>query len=161
MNALFFNDESIHKIYVDKGKFNFVYQIPKILYSSLISTVINTIVSFLSMTEKNVIKLKKEEGDTKEKVVKFSKCLEIKFIVFFVLEFLFLLFFWYYISCFCAVYRNTQIHFFKTSLMSFGLSLIYPFGICLIPGTLRFPAIRTDKKELECSYKLSKILQLF
>ena len=161
VNALFFNDESIHKIYVDKGKFNFVYQIPKILYSSLISTVINTIVSFLSMTEKNVIKLKKEEGGTKEKVVKFSKCLEIKFIVFFVLEFLFLLFFWYYISCFCAVYRNTQIHFFKASLMSFGLSLIYPFGICLIPGTLRFPAIRTDKKELECCYKLSKILQLF
>ena len=32
INALFFNDEKIHTIYVEKGKFNFVYQIPKILY---------------------------------------------------------------------------------------------------------------------------------
>ena len=161
VNALFFNDSTMHKIYLDEGKFNFVYQIPKILYSSIISTLINTIISYLSLTQKNVLKLKEEEDDTKVSVEKFSKCLKIKFIIFFVLEFLFLLFFWYYISCFCAVYRNTQIHFFKTSLISFGLSLIYPFGISLIPGTVRIPSLRTEKKELECAYKFSKILQLF
>ena len=129
--------------------------------SSIISTVINIIISYLSLTQKNVLKLKEEEDDTKVSVEKFSKCLKIKFIIFFILEFSFLLFFWYYISCFCAVYRNTQIHFFKTSLISFGLSLIYPFGICLIPGTIRIPSLRTEKKELECAYKFSKILQLF
>ena len=33
VNALFFNDSIIHKIYEDEGNFNFIYQIPQILYS--------------------------------------------------------------------------------------------------------------------------------
>ena len=93
VNALFFNDDTMHKIYVDEGNFNFVYQIPKILYSSIISTVINIIISYLSLTQKNVLKLKEEEDDTKVSVDKFSKCIKIKFIIFFILEFSFLLFF--------------------------------------------------------------------
>jgi len=28
INALFFNDDTLHKIYLDEGKFNFIYQIP-------------------------------------------------------------------------------------------------------------------------------------
>ena len=32
VNALFFTDDTMHKIYQDKGKFNFLYQIPQILY---------------------------------------------------------------------------------------------------------------------------------
>ena len=28
INALFFNDKTIHKIYLDEGNYNFVYQIP-------------------------------------------------------------------------------------------------------------------------------------
>ena len=160
VNALFFNDSTMHKIYVDEGKFNFIYQIPKIIYSSLISTVIHIIISKLSLTEKDVLKLKEEKDITKLKIEKISKCLKIKFILLFSLEFLFLLFFWYYISCFCAVYKNTQVHLFNDSLTSFGLSLIYPFAICLIPGTIRIPSLRDETKNLECAYKFSKILQI-
>ena len=43
--------------------------------------------------------------------------------------------------------------------MSFGLSLLYPFGLSLIPGTIRIPSLRTEN-ELELAYKFSKILQL-
>ena len=32
VNALFFTDDTMHKIYQDKGKFNLLYQIPQILY---------------------------------------------------------------------------------------------------------------------------------
>ena len=32
INALFFTDETMHKIYQDKGQFNFLYQIPQISY---------------------------------------------------------------------------------------------------------------------------------
>ena len=40
VNALFFNDSTMHKIYIDEGSFNFIYQIPQIIYSALISGVI-------------------------------------------------------------------------------------------------------------------------
>ena len=36
INALFFNDDTMHKIYQDKGKYNLLFQIPQILYSTLI-----------------------------------------------------------------------------------------------------------------------------
>ena len=33
VNGLFFTDETMHKIYKDKGIFNLLYQLPKIIYS--------------------------------------------------------------------------------------------------------------------------------
>ena len=52
VNALFFTDSTMHKIYEDKGSFNFIYQIPQIFYSSIISSIINIIVKTLSFSEK-------------------------------------------------------------------------------------------------------------
>ena len=158
VNALFFNDSTMHKIYEDNGIFNLIYQIPKILYSTIISLIINTIVKNLSLTEKNITKIIKERGDPFENLSIKIKYLKIKFILFFILSFLFLLFFWYYISCFCAVYKNTQIHLIKDTLISFGLSLIYPLAINLIPGIFRIPSLNKNNRKI--LYNLSKIIQL-
>ena len=87
-------------------------------------------------------------------------CLKVKFFLFFVIEFSLLLLFWYYLSCFCAVYKNTQIHLIKDTLISFGLSLVYPLLLYLIPGVFRIPALRAKKANMECLYKFSKMLQL-
>ncbi len=62
---------------------------------------------------------------------------------------------------FCAIYRNTQIHLIKDTLISFGLSLLYPLGIYLIPGFFRIPSLNNTKNKRECLYKFGKILQLF
>ena len=62
---------------------------------------------------------------------------------------------------FGAIYRNTQFHLLKDTLVSFGLSLLYPFGIYLIPGFFRIPALSNPKKKKEYLYKISKILQIF
>ena len=37
INAMFFNDDSMHKIYKNKGSFDFIDQLPQIIYSSIIS----------------------------------------------------------------------------------------------------------------------------
>ena len=37
VNALFYTDDTMHNIYESKGSFNIEYQLPKIVYSSLIS----------------------------------------------------------------------------------------------------------------------------
>ena len=156
VNALFFNDSTMHKIYEDQGKFNFIYQIPQILYSSIISSIINFIVKFLSLSEKQVIELKNEKKDIKEKAIKIKAYLVCKFVLFFQVVFLFLILFWYYLSCFCAIYKNTQIHLVKDTVISFSLSLLYPFIICLLPGLLRFSALKSGNKE--CLYNFSKYI---
>ena len=159
INALFFNDNTMHKIYEDEGNFNFVYQLPQIIYSSLISIIINTFIKFLSLSQNKIIELKqnkvKKGLDLKAK--KLISTLKIKFRIFFIVTFIILILFLYYITCFCGVYRNTQIHLINDSLISFITSLIYPFGICLLPGIFRIYALRNKKPYI---YKFSKLLQL-
>ncbi len=157
VNTLFFNDATMHKIYKDEGKFNFIYQLPNIVYSTLISSIINIILKFLSLSENKIIEIK--NNDKKDNINEIKKCFKIKFILFYILNFILLLSFWFYVSCFCAVYKNTQIHLIKDTLVSFGLSLLYPFGLCLLPGIFRIPSLRAIKRDKECMYKLSIIIQ--
>ena len=89
-----------------------------------------------------------------------KRCIIIKFIIFFILNSLLLLFFWYFISCFYAVYKNTQIILINDTLISFGLSMLYPFGLNLLPGILRIPALRAKKKDKKCLYKISTLVAL-
>ena len=80
--------------------------------------------------------------------------------LYFILSFLFLIFFWYYLSMFGVIYRNTQLQLLKDTLISFGLSLIYPFGIYLIPGLFRIPALSNAKNKRICIYKTSLFIQI-
>ena len=61
---------------------------------------------------------------------------------------------------FGAIYTNTQLHLIKDTLISFGLSLVYPFGFCLLPGIFRIPALLNKKSKKKCLYDFSKILQM-
>ena len=122
VNALFFNDSTMHKIYEDEGSFNFIYQIPNILYSAIISTIISTLIKFFSLTENNILPIKSAQKNINEMKLKILKFLVIKFIIFFLFDFIFLLSFWYYLSSFCSVYKNTQTHLITDTLVSFGLS---------------------------------------
>ena len=148
----------MHKIYEEEGEFNFIYNIPQILYALIICAVINEIVNYLSLTDKNIVLLKNENGKNKaKKGNELIKYLKIKFSFFFLFIFSFLFLFWYYLGCFCAVYKNTQIHLIKDTLISFGFSLILPFGMCLLFGIFRIIALRAKKKDRKCLYKFSKL----
>ena len=160
INALFFSDATMHQIYEDDGIFNFIYQIPQIIYSTLISSIINKLITFLSLSESKVLDIKKPKT-----VINLHKgvlrILKIKFMLFFIITFLMLLFFLYYVSCFCGVYVNTQIHLIKDTAISFSLSMVYPFAFYLIPGIFRILALRDKKKGRKCIYKLSQVIGNF
>ena len=162
VNALFFSDSTIHQIFEDEGAFNFIYQLPQIIYSLLITNIANIIIKTLSLSEKNILEIKKEKKleILPKKSTEIKNNLYLKFNLFFILSFLVLLFFWYYISCFCSVYKNSQIHLIKDTLISFGLSLFYQFFIYLIPGIFRIPSLRASEKNKECIYNFSKIIQM-
>ena len=163
INGFFFSDNTMHKIFMDNGKYNIIYLIPQIVYSSFISVVINMIVKLLSLSEKSILSIKKE--DNIRLIVEFSKRIKknltINFILFFILNYLLLFFFWYFISCFCGAYPNTQIILIKNTLISFGLSMLYALGLYLIPGFFRIPALRAEKKDKKFIYQISLVLALF
>ena len=162
VNGFFFNDEMIHQIYANSGIVNYLYQIASILYSSIIPAIIKIILKILSLSEMSILTLKKQKGE--KKIIKLAKeiekCLKIKFTIFFILSFLLLFFFWYFISCFSGIYINNQKVLIFDTLFSFGLSMIYPFGLYLLPGIFRIPALRTNKKDKKCLYKISSLVAL-
>ena len=152
----------MHKIYVDNGNFNFIYQLPQIIYSSLISSVLNTFLKLLALSDDYILNLKKNKDDKnlEQRNIELNKKLKIIFLLFFIISSIFLLFFWYYISMFCTIYKDTQIHLIKDTLISFGLSLLYPFGIYLLPGFFRIPALVDKNKSKEYMYNISKLVQM-
>ena len=163
VNALFYNDDTMHKIYESRGLYDLETQITKIIYSSLISIILNTLLKFLALSNDSIIEFKKnkEKNNIQKRLIKLIKILKIKFFFYFIFSTIFLLFFCYYISLFGAIYKNTQYYLIKDTLISFGLSLFYPFVIHLLPGIFRIPALSSPKKHRECLYKISKILQIF
>ena len=162
VNALFFNDDTMHNIYENKGKYDLEAQLSIIVYSFLISMILNTPLGLLALSNDSIIKFK--QNKSKINLIKRAEDLKtkltIKFIFYFIISTLLLAFFWYYISMFCVIYRNTQIYLLKDTLMSFGLSLFIPFWIYLLPGFFRIPALSNKKNKRECLYNFSKILQL-
>jgi len=71
-----------------------------------------------------------------------------------------MIFFWYFISCFGAVYKNTQTTLIKDTLISFALSMVYPFDLNLFPGFFRIPALRAKDKNTKELYILSGYIAL-
>ena len=67
-------------------------------------------ISYFSLTEKNISELKQKKSNEKFKEVeKLIKSIKKKLMFFFILNFLFFGLIWYYLSTFCAIYKNTQI----------------------------------------------------
>ena len=163
VNALFFDDDTMHNIYENKGSFDILSELPKIIYSSLISMIIDYPLKYFALPNDDIIEFKrdKEKDNIKKSRLNLIKKLRIKFIIYIILSYIFLILYWYYISMFGAIYKNTQIHLLSDTLLSFGLSLISPFIIYLAPGIFRIPALSAPNKNRKCLYKFSKILQIF
>ena len=161
VNALFFNDATMHKIYINEGVYNLIYEIPQIIYSSAISGILTFIIKYLSLPENDIILIKNEKVNNNLDIIarKTLNKIKIKFVLFFIFTFAILLGFTFYISCFCGVYVNTQIHLIKDSLISFFLSFVYPLGYFILACSLRLCSLNSKNKNKECLYKLSQFIQ--
>ena len=156
---MFYSDNTMHKIYIDEGSFDFTYQLPQMFYSLIISAILKSLLNYLGLYEKDIISFKndkKRDSVSKEKVL---HTIRLKIILFFIIGYLLLFFFWFYLGCFCAVYKNTQIHLFIGVLSSFGLSFITPIFINLFPGIFRIPSLKKNVNR-PLMYKFSKFLQI-
>ena len=157
MNALFFQDESLHKIYEDQGKYKILYQIPQMLYSTIVSQIISSLLEKLSLSQDEISNLKDNSNlkEFKNQTKKIVGYIRIKCILYFIIGIIMLFGFWYYLAAFCAVYYNTQIPLIKDSFISFGTSMLYPFLFDLIPIIFRIFSLMN---KIKCCYIFSNIL---
>ena len=163
VNAFFFDDDNMHQIFEDEGKFNFEYQISYILYSAIISNfALRIMLQTLVLTDKDLLAVKIQETKTMAINMKKQKlkCIKIKYTLFFILNFILLWLCWYYLTCFNAIYKNTQIYLIENTFISFGFSFFYPFVINIFPVLFRGCAIHSSSKQQKCLYKFSQVIQV-
>ena len=163
-NGLFFVHESMHRKYVNKEDFTFVQKIPQLLFTLIVSHIIEVILCFMGMTDSHLYKIKELSNSQKngEQVINIIEKMKHRLIGYFIFTFLLFAFNWYFISAFCAVYQNTQIIFLRDTVISFLTSMIDPFLIYGITTMLRYISLLSCcKKKLGCVYKLSDLIPIF
>ena len=159
VNAWFLNDSIINKIYKHPKKYAISISLPIIIYSVIISYVAGHVLKMLTFTENSIIEITnqrtlQQSSNLKEKIL---KQINIKIIIFYSINFILLVFIWYYLSCFGVAFRNTQYILFWNTLISMVISLIFPFIYFLVPGILRIQSLKSNNENL---YKISQLFQL-
>ena len=162
INALFYNDSTMHKLYEDKGEFNISYRLRNSLFSFGFSYLLSKFISYWTLSEEKNIKKDIENNNDKNngRINKLPLKYKIKFLLFFIFLILFHLVFWYYLSSFCAIYKNTQRPLLENTVISILISLfIYPYiiGLILCPIIYNCPS-RGNNKCINLIYDILTIL---
>ena len=157
-NALFFTDEYISKIYHIKNNLSFWDELPISILSYVVSALFVYILEYLSSSK---IKIKPKEGKTKTQFFKecntLIKLIKCKLRFFFAIDLIFMCFFWYFVTAFCAVFQNSQINWVKSCLFSLTFTITMPFLSCFLTAALRVKAISLKSK---CMFKMSNFILL-
>ena len=82
---------------------------------------------------------------------KIYKNLKIKILVYIIIEFLFMLFFFYFITAFCEVYKDTQLSWLYDSFISFLFSILIEL---LISFFISFIYVSSIKMKIQFLYNI-------
>ena len=164
MNGFLFADKSIHQLYLTGVKYDLSQRLLQIILSVIITHVMELILCFLSMTDRYIYEIKAlpKERTSTDSVFIIMKRMRIRLVAFYVSIFFITIFYWYFISAFCAVYRNTQGIFLIDWVLSFILFIIDPFIVYALIALLRIIALKNIlKKKIKCLYTLSRLFPRF
>ena len=117
----------------------------------------------MALSEDEIILLKKDKNlkNIINRGRDIKQTLKLKFFIFFIVNLLLILIFWYYLGCFCAVYRNTQFHLIKDTLISFSIGYIIPFGTNILTALLRIYSLKQYSKGKQIAFRLSRFFQQY
>ena len=161
LNALFYTDKYISNAYHNNGVLDFVSGLPKSIYSFIATLITTNLLRMLSTSKNELLRLIIEKLKYKSYIsliqIKLAK-LRTKLIIYFIIVFLFSIIFLYYVSVFCAVYRNSQKYWFLGCLESFGIDSSLSIIICIFLAIFRYISI---KKHIKYLYVLGNLISNF
>jgi len=164
MNAFLFADKSFHKLFMSGVHYYFSYQVLQMSLSIIITYVVEVILCYVTFTDRYIYEIKsfhKNENNL-DKIFKILKFVRNKLLAFFIVALVVVLFYWYLISAFCAVYPNTQKNYLIDCTISFAVFSIIPFFVYAISALLRVISLKDiNKKRFKCLYKAGQTFPIF
>ena len=127
----------MHLLYKEEGKYNFLYNCPQIIAQDLAMIFFFFFFLFLINYQEIFIKIKNNLNNI---IIKkdYKYMLGKKRISFYFITLIINIFGWYYISCFCAVYKNTQKYILLDFLYAIAFNFISSIFSCLIKASIKF-----------------------
>ena len=145
LNSIFYSNENISKKYKYEGENVYLFTLVNDLVESFTSAIVSLLLvnffqflvdsrgKFEEVFRKEESKMRKNRKYKVDKQTKsqmfnqiseISKKLKIKVVVLFAVEFSFMLFFYYFVTAFCEVYKKTQVSWIIDFLTSYLLSIL-------------------------------------
>ena len=172
LNTLFYSNEKISDEFHYVGNHEFWHSI----YHNLLTTILTTIISklicfFLEFLTQSISSIEKEFRNEEKKmkedksyivndekkleiqrnINKILKNLKIKISLFFIIELILMIFYFYLSTAFCTIFKYTQINIIKDSVISFLLALPTSFLTALVLTILYKISL---KYKIELLYKI-------
>ena len=175
LNTIFYFSEKISDKYNYNGKnifwFNLLNNLTISFMSFIISFIIVVIIQMFTSSKDNFEdifreeekKLKKNKAykvsneiklKMAEKILKIKRNLKCKIIIFICIEIFLMLFFYYFVTAFCEVYKKTQISWLIDCFISFLISFPVEFVLALV---ICFIYVIAIKYKIKCLYKIAMI----
>ena len=161
LNTLFYTDEYISDAYNNEGVLDFFTGLPKAIYSFIATSIFTNLLVMLSNSKEDFMKIireKKSDEDYNQVISDKLKTLRNKLIAYYIIIFILGISFLYYVSAFCAVYRNSQKYLFLGFVESFVADTLVAVILCIILSFLRYMAIYKNKK---CLYSAANFISTF
>ena len=99
---------------------------------------------------------------TADRIFEILRKMKIKLIIFYIMVVIISLFYWYFISAFCAVYHNTQGLYIVDCVISFIFFSIDPFIIYALVTLLRVLSFKKiSNKKIKWLYTISRLFPVF
>lgn len=144
-NALFFTEEDISNRNNSKFQINFVYfvksEIAKSVYTSFLGILITKIMVIVTSIKgefSKIIQTSDSQNEQHIKLYKLMKSFKKRIAILLIIIVILSAIFWYFLVIFCRLYKNTQIYWILSTLLSITLNIIIPIILCFIFGTLKY-----------------------
>ena len=162
-NTIFVTESTIHNLFISNGKISIFSNLTKIGLSIFISGTIKNILLLVAFPEKDIIKIRKIKNMHKINRAKKNaiSIVIIRCYIFYFINIIILCLFWLYLASFFTIFKNTQTYVLINTFISFGVSMIAPFILYLIPSLIRKISIKDNGNQCrQFLYIISTILQV-
>ena len=158
--AFFFNDNIIKALYIYQGNINTYIHLSNIILSSFCSHIVYLITRYVFQNKRDIFTITNERNNEKRKVLALNAKRKtiIKLYILYGISAVIIIFCWYYVSAFCAVFKNSQKNYLINFFFGFFIYNLWPFFISIISTIMIKKSL--DYK-FECLYKVNQILSLF
>ena len=160
INGLFFNEAYISEVFHFEGKenlFSFITRAyDRFIYATLVGVMINYMIDFFFLDEKKIKTIFRTQKENlfilQYEMGRIARNIKLRFNLFNIISIFIIIFIWYYISCFNAIYPSSRIEWIISSIIIIIIMQILSILACLLETIIRFIAFKAKSEKI---YKFS------